>query len=439
MMLIPAFLVLGLTVSLSLSRPTIGRIKIEPAGAAVFGAVLIVATGLLPWSDLFSTLEFLSLPIMTIISLMVITLIAERAGFFQLLAWSIAKAAKGSGLKLFTYIFVMGTMTGTLFTNDAAVLIFTPMVYHLIEEISDDSWKAENKVPYYFAVLYVANLVGAFIISNPINIIVSGWFGIGFAEYAVWMIIPAVVSMVVTYYGMRIFFRRMIPERCQKQPKSEIKTASPGFMFLSGTVLLFTLIGFFSESMTGIPAGFIAAAAAVILIIVYLSVARGSLIGIAKGVGWDAIIFVIGIFIVVSGLRTAGFTDIIGNLIMKSMAPGEHIGSITTSFIAGSCSSFMNNHPVAGVMAMAVRDLSLADISTRILAFSALIGGDLGPKMLPIGSLAALMWFRILRRRGVEISYWQYIKIGVPVTLAAILLSVLTLNLEYVIYLAFFR
>jgi arsenical pump membrane protein len=81
--------------------------------------------------------------------------------------------------------------------------------------------------------------------------------------------------------------------------------------------------------------------------------------------------------------------------------------------------------------------MSLADISTRLLAFSALIGGDLGPKMLPIGSLAALMWFRILRNKGVEISYWQYIKLGVPVTLAAILLSILTLNLEYFIYLLF--
>jgi arsenical pump membrane protein len=310
------------------------------------------------------------------------------------------------------------------------------MVYHLIEDIADESWKAVNKVPYYFAVLYVSNLVGALIISNPINIIVSGWFGIGFVEYARWMAIPAVVSMIVTYFGMRFFFRRSIPVRCRKQPQSEIKVASSGFMIASGMVLLLTLFGFFSEQLTGIPAAYVAAAGAVALAIVYKTLGHGSLVEITRGIGWDAIIFVVGIFIVVSGLRTAGFTDIIGNLIIKTLVPGEQVATFATGFIAGSCSAFMNNHPVAGMMAMAIRDLNLADVSTRILAFSALIGGDLGPKMLPIGSLAALMWFRILRSKGVEISYWQYIKLGVPVTLAAILLSVLTLNLEYAIFLA---
>lgn len=367
---------------------------------------------------------------------MVITLIAERAGFFRLLAWRIARAANGNGLRLFTYLFFMGTITGALFTNDAAVLIFTPMVYRLIEEIADESWKVVNKIPYYFAVLYVANLVGAFVISNPINIIVSSWFGIGFVEYALWMVAPAAVSMIVTYYGMRFFFRRSIPVRCRAQLQSEIKIGRPGFMIASGVVLLFTLLGFFAEQLTGIPAGYVAAAGAVVLAIVYKTVGRGSLVEVARGVGWDAIIFVVGIFIVVNGLRTAGFTDIIGNLIIQALVPGEHVATFATSFIAGGCSAFMNNHPVAGMMALALRDLPLADVSTRLLAFSALIGGDLGPKMLPIGSLAAIMWFRILRSKGVEISYWQYIKLGVPVTVSAILLSVLTLNLEYALYLA---
>jgi arsenical pump membrane protein len=72
----------------------------------------------------------------------------------------------------------------------------------------------------------------------------------------------------------------------------------------------------------------------------------------------------------------------------------------------------------------------LPALPERMLALSALIGADLGPKMLPVGSLAALMWFRILRQRGVEVSYRLYVRIGVPVSLAAVLLALLTLYAE---------
>jgi len=431
-----ALSILALTVGLSLTRPAVGRFRIQPASAAILGALLTIAVGLLPLPAVLATLAFLALPILTIVSLMVITLIAERAGFFRLLAWHIASAADGNGLKLFTYLFFAGTLTGTLFTNDAAVLIYTPMVYRLIEEVKDESWTAANKIPYYFAVLYVANLVGAFVISNPINIVVSSWFGIGFVEYALWMSLPAMVSMIVTYFGLLLFFRRSIPTSYRMPEHFKSKVENTGFMVASAGVLLLTLAGFFTEQLTGIPTGYVAAIGATALAIAYRIFARGPLVGVVKGVGWDAIIFVIGIFLVANGLRTAGFTETVGTLILHAVDQGGQIGNFATGALAAGLSAVMNNHPTAGIMALAIGDLPLTDLSAQILAFSALIGGDLGPKMLPIGSLAALLWFRILRSKGVEISYWQYIKLGVPVTLAAMILSLLALNLEFALFVA---
>ncbi len=426
-----ALTIFFLTVSLALFRPRLGRFRIQPSGAAILGSVLVVAVGVLPLSRVAAALSFIALPILTIVSLMVITIIADRSGFFRYLAWKIARSAGGSGRRLFTFLFFSGTVVGTFFTNDAAVLIFTPLVYQLIEEIDDGSWTIANKIPYYFAVLYVANLVGGLVISNPINIMVSSWFSIGFLTYASWMMLPALVSMVATYAALLFIFRNAIPDKYQVPAESPVLEAPKQFVIMSSVVLGLTLIGFFTEQLTGIPTSYVAFTGAVVLLILNSIYSEDSPILVGKAIGWNAIIFVVGIFLVTNGLRETGLTEALGTIILGAVDQSLSLGIFVTGIVAAGASAAMNNHPTAWIMALTLQDLPLGELTTRTLAFAALIGGDLGPKMLPIGSLAALMWFQILRERGVEISYWQYIKIGVPVTLISLLLSLLILTLEY--------
>lgn len=428
-----ALAIFVITITLSLTRPNFGRFKVQPWSAVVFGSLLVVVLGVLPISEMAATLSFIALPILTIASLMVITIIADRSGFFKYLAWKIAVAAGGSGLRLFTYIFFSGTLVGTFFTNDAAVLIFTPLVYQLVEEIDDGSWKAANKIPFYFAVLYVANLVGGLVISNPINIMVSSWFRIGFFTYASWMMLPAIVSMIATYAALLFIFKKAIPSRYRVPSQFPVLRIRPQFAVISSAVLCLTLLGFFTEQLTSIPTSYVAFTGAAVLLILNTVYTNDSPMVIGRAVGWDAIIFVIGIFLVTNGLRATGLTTTLGTIILGVVEGSVNLGIFATGTIAAGASALMNNHPTAWIMALMLQDLQLGELTTRTMAFAALIGGDLGPKMLPIGSLAALMWFRILRERGVEISYWQYIKIGIPVTLIALLLSLLVLNLEYVL------
>lgn len=429
--------ILSVTVTLSLSRPRVGRIRIQPALAALVGAFLTVTFGLLGPGELLGVLEFLALPVLTIVSLMTITIVSAQAGFFRQLAWSLAAGSRGDARRLYRRLFFAGTLTGTFFTNDAAVLIFTPMVFTLVEEIGEPGWTRENRIPFYFAVLYVANLVGALVISNPINIIVADWFGIGFVEYALWMFLPAITSMGVTYAGLAFYFRDSLPRRFRMPDPSFLPTVDGGFRLVCGAVLSATLLGFFSEPWTGIPVAFVALTGAVVLLL--LTHARGTdPVGAVLGrVGWDAVTFVVGIFVVVNGLRSVGITDTLGALLLDAAGRGAQAGNAAAGGMAVVFSAVMNNHPTAGLMALAVGDLPLPELSRELMALSALIGGDLGPKMLPIGSLAALLWFRMLRQRGVEIGYGRYIRLGVPVTLAATALSLLVLNLEYVLVVRF--
>ena len=427
--------ILSLTIGLSLSRPRVGQVRIQPATAAMFGATLTVAVGLLSPLEAWEVLEFLARPVLTIVSLMIITIVASRAGFFRMLAWRLAKSAGGNSRSLFARLFFAGTITGTLFTNDAAVLIFTPMVYQLVEEIQEPTWTDANRLPFYFAVLYAANLVGALVISNPINIIVADWFSIGFVEYAFWMVVPAVVSMIVTYFGLVLFFRRSIPATYRVPTAIEPNPQERGLRVAPAAVLIATLIGFFSEPWSGIPTAFAAATGALLLLALHHFFGAQRTGSVIVEVGWDAVIFVVGFFIVANGLRAVGLTDSIGVLLLAATEVGQQAGNFAAGLIATVSSAVMNNHPTAGIMALAIGDLPVDTVTRRGMAFAALIGGDLGPKMLPVGSLAALLWFRILRSRGVAISYWQYVKLGVPVTLAAVVLSLGVLALEYALFL----
>ena len=434
MLQVKALSILVFTVGLSLARPRVGGVRIRPQFAAMLGALLTIGLGLLTLPQAARALGFLALPLLTIVSLMVTTLVAEEAGLFRLVSWRVARLAGGKPQRLFALLFFTGTVTGAVFTNDAAVLIFTPLVYRLVEEVGGDGWGRAQKIPFYFAVLYVANLVGPLVISNPINIIVAGWFDIGFLEYAKWMALPALVSILVTYAGLWFFFRKDFPRSYTVPEEGNARPGNPLFFWLSVAALGLTLFGFFTEGWTGVPTAAVAAVGAFLLLLVYSFVGGGKLGRVVQGVGWDVVLFVIGIFVVASGLRIAGITELLGSAILSAGEVGAGSARTATAFLAGGASAVLNNHPVAQIMAFTIRDLTSDGTTSRVLAMAALIGGDLGPKMLPIGSLAALMWFRMLRDRGVKITYREYVKIGVPVTLAAILLSVLTLNLQALVF-----
>lgn len=442
-----AFPIFVLTISLALTRPRIWRLRIGPATAAIIGASLTVVLGAVSPAGAYQALVLLYQPAVAIISLMVLTLIAEQAGLFDRLAFYIGRLADGDGRRLFAYIFFAGTIAGSIFTNDAAVLIFTPLVFKLIDTVGDESWTLASKMPYYFAVLYVANLVGAFVISNPINIIVASFFNIEFPEYARWMVFPALVSVVVTYLGLKMFFGKAIPPSYDRfKLRRTVAPRRRGPMIVTAILLCVTLAGFFMERVLDIPIWLIAFLGAATLLLLSRLVGGVDVVQTLKGVGWDVIIFVIGIFVVVTGLRNAGLTYQIERLIIY--LGGSDLFNLTaaTGLVASVCSALMNNHPTAYALALAIEDMPLdpdiADpekwMTKKMLVFAALIGGDLGPKMLPIGSLAAMLWFRMLRDRGVEIPYSLYIKIGIPVTLAAVLLSVLALNLEIILARLFF-
>ncbi len=429
-----AIAVLASVVVTALLQPQIAGKPVRPHWAAAIGALVMMASGLVTPFEAGESLRFMVKPLTTLVSLMVMTLIADRIGLFVALTRWLARSAKGNAKRLFSYLFFGGTIVGALFTNDAAVLILTPLVATLMAEIATKSWGPRATLPYFFAVLYVANLVGLLVISNPINIVVAESFDISFLEYAKWMVLPALASIVVTYFGLRFYFRRDLPDTFVLAEQPKVPQTDVGFQRFTTAMLCLNLIGFFTQGLTQIPLHVIAAISAGVLALAYSRRASGDLIPIAKGVAWDVLLFVSAIFIVALGVRNSGLTAELGSTLQMLHEESLSLGIGTTSATAACLSALMNNHPVAYTMSLAIQDMTLSGDASKFHVFAALIGGDLGPKMLPIGSIAALLWFRLLRDRGIEVSYREYVKLGIPVTAIAVVAALAVLRLEIALF-----
>lgn len=424
-------LILGLTIALALTRPQLASLRIGIAGAGLLGAGLTLATGAVSPTIALHTLERLVEPLVTIVALMTITLSAAQVGLLDRLAYGVARAANGDARRLFSLVFWSGAAVGALFTNDAAILLFTPMVLIMMDRISLPDWGLRQRLPYYFAVLYVGNLVGAFVISNPINIVAASFFDIDFVQYSAWMLLPALASMGVSWAGLRWVFRRDLPQHCAVLDVSERPIPKdPPLFWGTAAILGITLVGFMTERVTGLSTWMVASLAALALLM--LLATRGHrLMPIIGRVDWHVLIFVCGIIIVTVGLRNAGLAHLMGGWI--GVLGGETMAGMlfATSTLSAVSSAFINNHSTVGIMIWVIQDFELGSLQQELMVYAALIGGDLGPKMLPIGSLAALMWFRMLHVHGVHVAVLRYIAIGIPITMVAVLLSTAILVFQW--------
>src|SRR5262245_60139370 len=137
---------------------------------------------------------------------------------------------------------------------------------------------------------------------------------------------------------------------------------------------------------------------------------------VARNVSWELLPFVFGVLILATALARAGATAQLAELYASTPAPLATIGTI-----AAVGSAAINNHPMALLHAHTLEGAP----TSHVLA--ALVGGDLGPRLLPIGSLAGLLWMHALRRQGVHVPLRQFIKIGAAVTIPSLVVSLLVL------------
>nr|WP_211200254.1 arsenic transporter [Rhodanobacter sp. B2A1Ga4] len=398
--------------------------------SATLGAVVALLSGVVHLGDIPVVWQIVWNATAAFIAIIIISLLLDEAGFFEWAALHVARWGGGKGRLLFALIILLGAAVAALFANDGAALILTPIVMAMLLALG---FSPAATLAFVMAAGFIADAASLpLVVSNLVNIVSADFFNIGFNDYAAVMVPVNIVAIIASLAVLSIYFRRSIPARYDvnqlKQPNEAIRDVAT-FRF-GWVVLALLLVGFFGLEPLGVPVSAVAAAGALLLLVV---AARGHVISTRKVIReapWQIVVFSLGMYLVVYGLRNQGLTEHIARLLDYFAQGGVWGAAFGTGFLTALLSSAMNNMPTVLVGALSIDATSATGVVKDAMIYANVIGSDLGPKVTPIGSLATLLWLHVLARKGMTITWGYYFKVGVVLTVPVLAATLAALALR---------
>jgi len=414
---------------------TIALVIWQPRGlgigwSASAGAAVALLTGVIQPSDIPVVWHIVWNATATFIAIIVISLLLDEAGFFEWAALHVARWGRGNGRALFALIVLLGAMVAALFANDGAALILTPIVMAMLLALG---YGPGATLAFVMAAGFIADASSLpLVVSNLVNIVSADYFNLGFARYASVMVPVDLVAIAASLMMLMVFFRRSIPARYEVEqlrvPREVIRDMAT--FRLGWLVLVLVLVGFFGLEPLGVPVSAVAGTAMVLLLAV---AARGKVIDtrkVLREAPWKIVVFSLGMYLVVYGLRNQGLTIYVAQGLDRFGAGGIWGAAFGTGFLSALMSSAMNNMPTVLIGALSI-DASHASGAVReAMIYANVIGSDLGPKITPIGSLATLLWLHVLARKGMTITWGYYFRVGIVMTVPVLAVTLAALALR---------
>lgn len=410
---------------------------INEAWPAAVGAAIILLTGVVSQANIVDIIQKIGGASITIIATIVMAVILESFGFFHWAAARLASLSRGSGYRLYWNIQLLCFLMTLLFNNDGSILITTPILILLLRNLQ---MKPHQQIPYLLTGALIATASSAPIgVSNIVNLIALKIVHMTLYMHTAMMFLPAMVGLVFMSWLMYILVKRKLPKQLPNsaydieqifftrnfhplkgQITVETKSQRTKLML---KILLFVFImrcSLFVASFLAIPIEIVAVFGSLVLLVWRWYHLRTNPVDILKKTPWQILVFAFSMYVIIYGLHNSGLTD----LLLKICEPIVHQGLFEASFLMGGLvsllSNFFNNHPALLIGTITLTEMNLDPVTMKTMYLASIIGSDIGSLLLPIGTLASLIWMHILRQNKIKVHWKDYLKvslIAVPLTL----------------------
>jgi arsenical pump membrane protein len=371
---------------------------------AVAGAGLLVGAGLLPagqaWTALGKGLDVY----LFLTGMMLLSETAREAGLFDRVAAFAVNRSGGSPRRLFLLVYGAGTVITAFLSNDAAAVVLTPAV-----SAAAKAAKAEP-LPHLFVCAFIANAASFLLpISNPANIVLYGDHVPPLGTWLAAFALPSIASIGATLGALWLTQRRELAGECAREVETEPMSAGA---WTAAAGIALTAVVLLAVSALDIHLGAPTCVMGLVTAVVFWVRKRTSPLKTLKGVSWQVLLLVAGLFVLVQGLEATGVIAALARglgEIAKTSAKGAGWAAGATIAVV---SNLMNNLP-AGLVASSTLAQAKAP---KVVTDALLIGVDLGPNVSVTGSLATILWLTALRREGQNVGFLRFLKVGVLVT-----------------------
>ena len=403
--------------------------RIHRTLAALLGASLVILLKLVDQREAFAFVDFNV--IFLLAGMMIIANVMAKTGVFQWIAVEAVRRAEGQPYRLLLLTSVITAVVSAFLDNVTTVVLLTPITFFVAQRLGT------SPVPFLVSQVIASNIGGtATLIGGPPNIIIGSQMGKDFNDFLV-NLTPVVTAALVVYLIIaRWLFRDELraatsalePDDIARLVEEERKIVNVPLMRISLGVMALTILGFLFSRALGLEGATIAMTGAVVLMIV----AREDLHEIFNTVEWPTLFFFIGLFIIVGAVVKAGIISDLATTVLSWTGGRTDLAALAVLWMSGFISAIVDNIPYTVTMVPLIQQLGQS-VDREPLIWALALGANLGGNATVIGASANVVVASMSEARGYPITFVQYLRYGVPATLATLVVATIDIWIRYLV------